>query len=207
MRNRTPLVLTASLAALAALPATASANVAAVCADRTVTVKLDHFWSGPVHLDDLTVSVGGTVVRTGAHSFEGPADSLVVAAPGAGEVVATARHHGSVWTSPAAACAPVVIAPPVAAPAPGPAVAEPTPTTPAGPPSVKEGGRKKPSRPMVPRRTERVLRAVACRQVGDRGFAVVRISVVWKRGGEVVKTKTAVVRRPGPVCRTPAVTG
>jgi hypothetical protein len=194
-----------ALAGLVVLPQIASANVAAVCTDRTVTVGLERFWTGPVALDDLTVSVGGSVIRTGPYAFNGPTGSLTLTAPTTGPLVATARHRGSVWTSPAAACAPVVVTAPV------PPVAEQNPPVVAAPPVVvKEGGTKKETKTtkrLISTRSERVLRAIACKRVGDRGFAIVRISVVWKRDGEVVKTRTAVVRRPGPVCRTPAVTG
>lgn len=215
--HRTPLVLTASLAALAALPAAAAGhNAAAVpsCTAAAITGTL--FAPGPNPVQVTVATATSEVVTTTVTIVNGaPVTVPYVLSPGAHEVSVwlswtlpdhtrrpyVAGRASVVCPAPTPAPAPT---PPVVEQLPGPVVAPPAPPP---PPSVKEGGRKKPTRPLVPRRTERVLRAVACRQVGDRGFAIVRISVVWKRGGRVVKTKTAVVRRPGPVCATPAVTG
>ncbi len=215
-RNRTPIVLTASIAAALALPGAAAAhNAAAVpsCTAAVVTGTL--FAPGPNPVQVTVTAAAGEVVTTTVALANGvPVSVPYVLSPGAHEVAVWLS-----WNLPDHSRRPHVagrasVVCPTPAPEPPPVEQVPvvtSPGAPVAPPVIaappKEGGVKEPSRPLVPRRTERVLRAVACRQVGDRGFAIVRISVVWKRGGEVVKRKTAVVRRVGRVCTPPAVTG
>lgn len=54
----------------------------------------------------------------------------------------------------------------------------------------------------------RLVTAVACKTVGERGYSLVRTRVTWTRDGKVVRVKTSSATRVrGPVCRPPAVTG
>ena len=218
MTNRTPLVLTASIAAALALPAAAAAHDAAAvpsCTAAVVTGTL--FAPGPNPVQVTVTTATGEVVTTTLTLANGvPVSVPYVLSPGAHEVAVWLS-----WTLPdhtrrpyvagraSVACPAPTPAPPVVEVVPGPLVpaAVPPPVVAPPAPPVKEGGRKKPTLPLVPRRTERVLRAVACRQVGERGYAIVRIRVVWQRGGAIVKTRTATVRRPGPVCIPIAVAG
>lgn len=100
---------------------------------------------------------------------------------------------------------------PTPAPEPTPPEAtpqEPTPTpapTPVPPEVTPQGPVKSP--PLKAKLTRKTIRVVACKAPGSRGFRVDRITVVWTRGGKVVKKKVATVKVVGKVCRPPAVTG
>jgi len=212
--NPNPLVLTASIAAALVLPAAAAAHDAAAvpsCTAAVVTGTL--FAPGPNPVQVTVTTASAEVVTTTVVLANGvPVTVPYVLSPGAHEVTVWLS-----WTLPDHARRPFVagrasvVCP---TPAPEPPVAEEvpvvtTPGTPVTPPVTppKEGGRKKPTLPLVPKRTERVLRAIACKRVGGRGYSIVRITVRWSRGREVVKTRTADVVRPGRVCTPPAVTG
>ena len=188
MTHRTHLVLTASLAAALAAPGLASAHSSVI---------------------SCPVTPGGPYIASND--------------PGYGVPTITTNADGSLrltWpdgygrTVPApVGCTPVAPPPPpppaVTPPAPdvvAPAVAVP-PVISIAPP-VKEGGVKQPTRArLISSTSYRVVRAVSCKRIGGRAYSVVRIRVVWKRDGRVVKTRTAVVRRPGQPCVAPAVTG
>lgn len=91
------------------------------------------------------------------------------------------------------------------APTPPPVTPPPPPVVPPTPPPPPVPPRPIP--PLKATKTVRVIRAVACRAAGDRSYAVVRVRVVWKRAGVVVKTKQRTYRRYGHVCVIPPVAG
>lgn len=97
----------------------------------------------------------------------------------------------------------------VPAPAPVPPAIDVTPPVVVVTPDAPEA--LPPKRPTPPplraHRSERVIRAYACKGPGTRSHRLVRIVVQWTRDGKVVKTRSRVVRRAGAVCRVPAVTG
>lgn len=115
-----------------------------------------------------------------------------------------------------AGCVPV---PPVVPPAPPnspqpvipPPADSPQPVM-AAPPVVSPGGpepmpRVHPRPPLRATKTVRTLRSIACTRAGQRSSSIVRIRVVWKRGGVIVKTKQRMFRKPGVVCHLRGLTG
>lgn len=190
MTHRTHLLLTASLAAALAAPGLASAHSSVISCPATP--------GGPFIASDdpgygvptITVNADGTLRLRWPDGY-----SRTVAAPAGCTPVAPPEPPPVVPVAPPPAQVSIPAPPPVLPPV-------------IATPPVKEGGVKQPTRGrLISSTSYRVVRAVSCKRAGGRAYSVVRIRVVWKREGRVVKIKTAIVRRPGQPCVAPAVTG
>lgn len=178
--SRRPALLALAALAVAAPQASAHTATAACLPDGSVAVTPDYGHLSPVIVIGPT---SATVTWRDGFTRTIPLPSCTQPAPD--------PVPAPVPPDPEATPAPVE---------PPPVVTIPTPTP--TPPKTTQGRAR-----LLPATSYRVVRAVACTRVGGRAYSVVRIRVVWKRSGVVVKTREATITRPGRPCRVPAVTG